>query len=429
MRAPANCPSIGAGGALKNALGSIGLEALLLPFFIALPVSIAGANMGWGLMLLALLCKGREGIPRRADLRSCVEFPLWSYLCAAALAGVFALDPMQSLRHFNQDAHKLWMYYLLLAAGSAFPAMARRAPLALAAGALAAALAGISQSAGAFLRPYAWQSIQSHMFGAVRAHAFVHPVTFGEQMAVAFLGAFCFLAAPEPEVSSGSSRRVLWAVGALFGLALFLSNTRGALLGAAAGVAVVLLLFKDWKRMCLRALVIFTAVVLLMEVSSFFQGRSLILPVQQDQDGVPSAQFLRVKFWGAALRMGLDHPLTGVGPNGFRAVFRDYYSGDIDGKEASLGNAHNVFLHQFAERGFLGLGALLLLFGAFWLRARERVLERPDALNLWAYAVFSSFIVMNLTETALQVELVWMLVWTVWILAELGHRSAQRSIA
>lgn len=390
------------------------LSAALFFYGLALPLSMAGANIGWGLVLAALLWKARDGRrPVRADLRSAIETPLWLFLLVAGLCALFGTSLFGSLHVLRQDAHKLWLYYLLAAAFAA----SRPAPLlaGLSLGFCAAASIGIGQTlSGILLREWA----------APRAHAFVHPVTFGEQAAVGLIAGLSGLVAPAPETASGAPRRMLWVWTAALGLALFLSNTRGAALGAAVGIVALFPHLQRYRRWSVYALLIAAAVLVVMEGIAYVNSRSLFAQLVGLQTG-STAQMVRLDLWKAAVRMALSHPWTGVGPGHYRTVFGAYFHGLLDGGVRTWGTAHNLYLHHLAERGILGLGALLLLLGALWYRALERVRRRPDALNLWAYGTVTAFLVMNLTEVALQVELVWMLVWTVWLLAESEHRRAE----
>jgi O-antigen ligase len=239
-------------------------------------------------------------------------------------------------------------------------------------------------------------------------------------MAVGFLGALCFLVSPSVETASGRGRRFAWALACALGAALLLSNTRGAALGAAAGAGAVLLFIKGWRRWSVFALAAFAAAIAVMEGIAMASGRSLLSDLMGASQS--NNQLLRLTLWSVAWSMAADHPWTGVGPGNYRTAFNDYYAGPLDGKETSWGSAHNLYLHQLAERGALGLAALALLLGALWFRALRRARENPSALNLWAFGTATAFLVMNLTEVALQVELVWMLVWSIWILAEVEHR-------
>jgi hypothetical protein len=68
----------------------------------------------------------------------------------------------------------------------------------------------------------------------------------------------------------------------------------------------------------------------------------------------------RTIFGKMAYAMFIDHPVTGVGPNGFRDNFRDYEKKigiDLEGWED---NANNFYLGLTSELGIIGLIALIL---------------------------------------------------------------------
>ncbi|MEK7745283.1 MAG: O-antigen ligase family protein, partial [Elusimicrobiota bacterium] len=275
--------------------------ALLTPalslFCLALPLSIAGANIGWALVLAAMFYRLRQGKPPAwSAARGALEIPLWAYFAAAVLTALLGLDPARSFRSINQEAHKVWLYYLL---SIALASSSSRLPSgALAAGFALASLTGIAQA------------LTGALSGApVRAHAFVHPVTFGEQAAVGLLGAFCFLLSPSPETSSGRPRRLLWGLAALLGAGLLLSSTRGAALGAAAGALAVLWLAPHWRRWSAAALLACALAFVAMDLSHWDRS---ILNEALTKSSVERPQLMRLTFWKVALRMGLDHPWTGV---------------------------------------------------------------------------------------------------------------------
>jgi O-antigen ligase len=101
--------------------------------------------------------------------------------------------------------------------------------------------------------------------------------------------------------------------------------------------------------------------------------------------------------------MFLTYPWTGTGPANYHTLFEHYFSGSLD-NERIWSSAHNLYLHQLAERGLLGItaliGALATLGRTAWVAARREATAR----SLWAAAAIPAFLIMNLTETAFQNE-------------------------
>lgn len=379
----------------------------LCGFGCAMPFSVAAANIGWGVVVAALLWRWRQGTaPKFSAARGPLWLPLWLYLGAALASDLLGVDPAHSLRTLNQDVHKLWIAALLsVAFASDFPPLF---PAALAAGASAAASLGVLQYV------FQWSSAPTD---ALRAHGFVHPVTFGEQMAVFFLGAFALAVASPPGGEGRGRRAAAGALGLLFAAALVFSNTRGAIAGAAAGAAAIVLLLPRLKRYA--PAILCAAVALVGAADLMHPNRSLILQLIGKSDPLYAGnQTARFALWEVAARMGRDYPLTGVGVNNYRAVLPLYLERTFEDSQRSWGTAHNLYLHHFAERGLLGLAALGWLLWTMARRAWIRATCAPRFWSLWAWGATVSFLIMNLTEVALQTEVVWILVWTVWLGAE-----------
>jgi len=122
----------------------------------------------------------------------------------------------------------------------------------------------------------------------------------------------------------------------------------------------------------------------------------------------------RIELWKTALAIGRDHPALGVGLNNYWTVFEDYHPEPVE-EQKRWGSAHNVYLHQLAERGGIGLGVLLWLLLGFWWFAWRAEAARKDAWSLWALSASTAQLVMNLTESAFQDAMVWMLFLFVWV--------------
>ena len=392
------------------------LRASLRLFCLLVPLSIAGANVSWGLALASLIALRAAG--GRLEWRACrnaLAAALCLYVGAAVLAAACGVDPSNSLRHLNQDVHKLWIFVLFSIALAAEPSP--DSWLWLAAGFTAAALIGISQ-----VRFYPGGQGGLEW---VRAHAFVHPVTFGEQVAVALLGVTCFIVKrPSGAFASSRARGAAWIFALLTAAALLASQTRGAMLGFAAGAASLCWFAPRMRRVLIPS--ILAVLAAMWFVSALRYGESA-WPRLSDPLPPPGTNVagptMRVTLWKIAWLMGKDHPWTGVGPSNYRKVLPTYLDAIFDGNSKSWGTAHNLFLHHFAERGLLGLSATLLFLAVLIGRAFQRARASPDFPNLCSFSTAVAFVVMNLTEVALQTEILWLLIFFVWIWAERLHAA------
>ncbi len=343
-----------------------GAAAALLA--LALPVSIAATNIALGLLTAAALLSR----PDPSRLKRPAFYALLAYVAAAALSAAACPAPAESLRAVLKDAHKLWALGLFLLAVRP----SRRVALSLGAGFAFVAGVGV------------WQKVAG---GLPRAHAFVHPVTFGEIMAFAVLGALCFAGRED-----GRRRGAALALAALCACALALSGTRAAAVGVAAGLLAAGLL----DRRLWRWLVLFAAA----GAGAFLLRRHGSVPLLESRGAL----------WDVAWRMFKDHPWLGAGPGRYRALFPQYHTGVLEG-EFDWGSAHDLYLHQAAERGGLGLAALAAFLGALLGGAWRRARRAPNAWTLWAFSAVAAFLVMNLTEVALQVEqaaALFLFIWT-----------------
>lgn len=355
--------------------------ALWLTAF-CLPISLAATNGALALLTLALLLRARrDGAAMRAAWRAEPALAAVAiYILAGAISAAFGTGFFHSLHDCLKDSHRLWSLGLFVAAFALEPETAVWPALAFAFTIVAGI--GVVQSL-----------THINQYGDVaRAHAFVHPVTYGEQLALAVLGALCWLARPRSE--SGREYVLTVAFTTLCAAALALSQTRAALLALVVGAAVI-----AWRAP--RARPWAKGAFALGAVGAAFaewvrHGRAVF--------GDPSASgSTRYVLWRAAWRMFLDHPLAGVGPGHYRTLFERYVNRALEG-EADWGSAHNLYLHQLAERGLIGAAALGFLLWMLAVRAFRAEQRRGERLTIWAAASVPAFLVMNVTETALQTE-------------------------
>ncbi len=184
----------------------------------------------------------------------------------------------------------------------------------------------------------------------------------------------------------------LWTIAllagcALLGVALVLSWSRGAWLGAAVAVGVVILAWgvallwgarrnEQWRRAGERLLLLLLLAAI-VGGTLLLAGAADLLPASitarlgsiGEQLGVFDVRTVkltdenyaaveRMAHWQAALAMIQARPLLGYGIGNYPAAYPQY---NLPGWEDPLGHAHNYYLNIAAETGLVGLAAYLLL--------------------------------------------------------------------
>jgi O-antigen ligase len=376
---------------------------------LAVPVSIAGTNAALAALSVALLFRARTDGSRilaswRAEpVLAALVLYAGAGLAAAAMSASFA----SSLHDVAKDLHHLWALGLFAAALALEPAAPLRPVFGLSFGAMA--LVGIGQSAFGG-RPDGMM---------VRAHGFIHPVVFGEQMAIAALGGACVLLRPTLK----ASRKSATLFGSLILAALILSQTRMALFAVLAGLSVVALLEPRARRWALPALLTAAAVAAAWE---FLPNGGRTISALLTYDPISPHQ-ARWAMWEAAVRMFRDHPLFGVGPGGYHRLFSTYHPGKLDG-ETGWGSAHNLYLHQLAERGLVGGIALLAVCASLFIRSVRAARTDADTRALWAAGSIAAFLAMSLTETSFQSEQFSTLLLLVWAWGTISQRPGRENL-
>lgn len=196
----------------------------------------------------------------------------------------------------------------------------------------------------------------------------------------AFLGGYLALALPMAASTALTKDRLRVLGVAVFGigaLVMVATRTRGAWIGAAAGVAVVLA-----AHMPRRARVWVTVAGVGLAVAA-----ALAVDVGSRGSGIDLSSGTgrgRVDTWANTVPAVAERPLIGWGPEGFRRAFgrsvdaewvRTYSLDQIPDR------AHNRFLDVAVSAGIIGLAAdvALVLAGIALCRARLRVAAGADA--------------------------------------------------
>lgn len=218
--------------------------------------------------------------------------------------------------------------------------------------------------------------------------SFTHPAQLAFWLVLAISPALVLAMVGRPNL-----RPLLLGAAALSIAGLLLTLTRGAIVGF-AGSLVVLLFWTPFRRFAL-VLVALASIYTAVNFQTISHSRELSVVASRLSTVAQGAQTggKRVQIWGTTPSIIAAHPLLGVGAGNFDTVSLEY---GLSEGGAPFEHAHDLALTVAAERG-LGALAMLFLFlaavgktGVDALRDRANELY-PYALGLCA-ALFGLFI-------------------------------------
>jgi len=138
------------------------------------------------------------------------------------------------------------------------------------------------------------------------------------------------------------------------GIALLLTETRGAFLGVAIGIIFLLMVMKKYK-------VIFTFLLAMAIVVAVFLVKPDLFPANMaSTDGIKDRKVM----WTNAFTIYKRHPILGNGLNTFHTNYMEVREDEWKGKKGSY--AHNCFLQMASEVGIVGLLAFLAFLSLFF---------------------------------------------------------------
>src|SRR6185369_9379930 len=149
-------------------------------------------------------------------------------------------------------------------------------------------------------------------------------------------------------------RYALWAVLPLGCHAVFLTGSRGALLGM--GSTILINVLRSKNRLLPLTFLLVLALFFQWQGGSVMKTRSSTIASYEGESSAES----RLTAWTAGLKMVRDHPLTGVGIGSFMTALPNY-------SDAKPLIAHNTLVQYLAESG-LGAGLCYLLLAFNYLK-------------------------------------------------------------
>lgn len=174
-------------------------------------------------------------------------------------------------------------------------------------------------------------------------------------------------------------KAIPWFAAVAQAAALVLSMSRGAWLGFAAGVAVVVAASRSAKVLLVALVLIVAFYVVLANVPGAINRLESITSLERNQD--------RVNLWMAGWRMIKDRPLIGFGMDNFSRVYDRYRV--VERRTSQLPSfAHNIFIDLAVSGGIPGLVlACIILFGPLALGVKHLILRRGPRDLVYALAL------------------------------------------
>ncbi len=345
-----------------------------------------------------------------------VTWVLIALVLQALVTTAVARDPQEALR---ADFLQITGLLIALSFGTAFtrPEWTRRAVgVLLAVGAFVCGQ-GV-QSAGSLQASYSGTYVANRAQGL-----FAQPNDFGSFSAMVLVLAL----AATLSARNGWTRVFCGACLVLSGWGLVLSLSRGAILGALAGIFVLPLLLPELRRGYLIALGLGLPVLLfaLMHAAPGSTSNVVAERIATIGSGEVSPLDERTAIWAEAGRQIREHPWVGVGPGGYplaavtdtdRVLTLTPNTGAV-GATTALGpdHAHDVLLTTAAELG-VG-GAALLALATVWLgwqarsTSRSLAVRRDRLLVAGLAAGLSTFVMQGVVDDVLRNQLLLFLVW------------------
>lgn len=167
---------------------------------------------------------------------------------------------------------------------------------------------------------------------------------------------------------------------------LLLSYTRGAWLGAAAGVLLAFVLTGLRQKWRAAALIL---VVLGAAVAVAWPARSALIQEARTVSSL-EANRGRLALFRAGVAIFADHLVIGTGLNTFSLVYQNYRKPDDPDRSPPF--AHNILLNMAAEGGILGVAAFTaIIFYAVASGWKRYVTQHSSTRSVLAAAVLSAF--------------------------------------
>lgn len=216
--------------------------------------------------------------------------------------------------------------------------------------------------------------------------------------------------------------KIYAAIGGLLGfLGIFLSGTRGTVLGLGVSLGVLLVMYiflleknKQTQRLRTGLICLLVAGLVGSALLGVFRQTEFVrgIPVIGRFAGLSLEKLpenTRIMAWGVAVDAWQERPVFGWGPSNYFYAFNKYFRAEFlrhGWAETWFDNAHNVVMNTLATQGIVGLAtylglfvtALVMLFRAYGAGRIDRHLFAVSVAFLFGHFVHNLFVFENITS-------------------------------
>lgn len=180
---------------------------------------------------------------------------------------------------------------------------------------------------------------------------------------------------------------------------ILVGNSRGAWLALAVTLPLISwpYLVRYKKYACVAGLICCLVAGLFVVHPTYHNRLLSITDTTTDRSNID-----RLLMWESASRMIQDHPVIGVGPNQFRAVYEKHYTSPKI--KQRLKHAHNLYLNITAEYGIIGLCGFGY-FICYLLRRMYRSAKRDNPYARMCLGGMIGFLLFSIFEYSLNVSI------------------------
>ena len=182
-------------------------------------------------------------------------------------------------------------------------------------------------------------------------------------------------------------------------VALFMAGSKSAMLVliVLAGAYYILLLRKWTLKSMIKNTLIYVALFTLLVVVLWNLNRGMILNVfERFEDNSSAGE--RLLSWSYGLKLWLNYPLFGVGPQNYVHMIEQNYPYIAEASRA----AHSIYIQSFVETGVFGFSSFLVFIYLSIRNAYRKVLPVEYSLGLIC------ILVMGFTLAAFYEKYVWL---------------------